>query len=120
MTQSQFDRFILAEHLIDYYTKDPIISAANFDIGPGWYDATAWLILDLVRLGWDREIRSIKTKNKQASFSTGKCNKAIIDRIKCYEHDTANICMFCGAMEDLSIGLMVHAKNQCAKCNLKL
>ncbi len=62
----------------------------------GWKDIVERLIVDLIVLGWNREVHQIKDKFGGLRFYVDKDSAGIIERIYAAENESMRTCEECG------------------------
>ena len=77
-----------------YRDRGPIMSSGIFECGPGWYSLIKDLIVDLIALGWDKQICQVKEKFGGLRFYINSGSDAIHNRITEAErlsHETCEV-----------------------------
>jgi hypothetical protein len=65
MTEQEMNDFLqsIGGLKLGYYSdREPIISSGFFECNSGWYPLLKDLIVDLIELGWDKQICQVKEK----------------------------------------------------------
>jgi hypothetical protein len=79
--------------LTKHGVKPPLWSG----IGKGWLRLVEVLIIDLVWLGWDKDLHQIKEKFGGLRFYIGATGEGIHERIMAAESESFKVCEDCGA-----------------------
>ena len=79
-----------------YTDRPPITSAGVFEVGPGWYPLVKELILDLINLGWDKQVCQVKEKFGGLRFYINSGSDEVHKRISKAENDSYEICEVTG------------------------
>jgi hypothetical protein len=99
MTKQEMDQYLESiGGLVNgiFTDRPPITNAASFDIQPGWYPLVKELIVDLIALGWNKQITQVKEKYGTLRFYINGGTDAIWDRIEKAEADSEFICEVTG------------------------
>jgi len=84
--------------------RPPIKSAGFFSVGPGWYGIIKRLIVDLIELGWDKQICQVKEKFGGLRFYNNSGSEEIWQRIHLAESASYITCEKCGELGELRKG----------------
>jgi hypothetical protein len=68
----------------------------NFYCGKGWEDLIHKLVLDLIALGWDKQVMQSKEKFGGLRFYIGGATDAVHNRVAQAEEESFTICQQCG------------------------
>ncbi len=107
MTKEEMNAFLESIGGLEngYYTdRPPIKSAGFFSVGPGWYGIIKRLIVDLIELGWDKQICQVKEKFGGLRFYINSGSEEIWQRIQLAESASYITCEKCGELGELRGG----------------
>ncbi len=76
--------------------KPYVLSPLRDDVPEGWHGLLQELVEDLVRIGWDRRLRQVKSKFGSLRFYVNQRDDAVRDRINLAEERSAETCEDCG------------------------
>jgi hypothetical protein len=79
-----------------YTDREPIKDAGFFCIGNGWLGMVKFLIEDLIKLGWDKQICQVKEKFGGLRFYINSGSDEIHKRIIEAERKSHEVCEKCG------------------------
>ena len=79
-----------------YSDREPIMSAGFFECNSGWYPLLKDLIVDLIGLGWDKQICQVKEKFGGLRFYIYEGSDEIHARISKAENQSYEICEVTG------------------------
>jgi hypothetical protein len=99
MTEEEMNNFLESIGGLEngFYTdRPPITSAGVFEVGPGWYPLVKELILDLINLGWDKQVCQVKEKFGGLRFYINSGSDEVHKRISKAENDSYEICEVTG------------------------
>ncbi len=99
MTEEEFNNFLEEiGGLKNGYKTDspPIKDAGYFSVGSGWYQLLKDLIVDLIELGWDKEVCQVKEKFGGLRFYINSASMEVFDRITKAENESYTICEVTG------------------------
>ncbi len=99
MTDSEFEEFLESIHGLEngFYTdRPPIKSAGFFAVSSGWYGLLKELIVDLIELGWDKQICQVKEKFGGLRFYINSAPDEVHKRIREAEDLSYSVCERCG------------------------
>jgi len=95
MTDKEMDKFLESIGGLEngYYSdRPPITSCWSFECGNGWFPLIKELIVDLIELGWDKQICQVKEKFGGLRFYINSGSDEIYDRISKAEDASYEIC----------------------------
>lgn len=104
MNVEEMDKFLKSINGLEngYFTnRDTITSAYFFECTSGWYPLIKDLIVDLIKLGWDKEVCQVKEKFGGLRFYINAGNNKIFERIQEAEEKSYNICEITGKPGEL-------------------
>ncbi len=81
--------------------NDLIFDAGFFSVGYGWYPLIKDLIIDLIDLGWDKQIIQVKEKFGGLRFYINEGSEKIFNRISEAEKLSYELCEICGNKGEL-------------------
>lgn len=84
-----------------YSNKPPITDPHFFECGDGWYSLIKDLIVDLIKLGWDKEVCQVKEKFGGLRFYINGGSNEIFQRIQEAEEESYNVCEVTGKPGEL-------------------
>lgn len=99
MTDEQMNMFLESIGGLEngYYSdRPPITSCGFFECGNGWFPLIKELIVDLIELGWDKQICQVKEKFGGLRFYINEGSDEIYKRIVRAEDDSYKICEVTG------------------------
>jgi len=99
MTDEQMNMFLESIGGLEngYYSdRPPITSCGFFECGNGWFPLIKELIVDLIELGWDKQICQVKEKFGGLRFYINEGSDEIYKRITSAEDDSYKICEVTG------------------------
>lgn len=111
MTKQEMNEFLESiGGLINGWKKDdtPIIDAGFFSVGYGWYPLIKDLIIDLIELGWDKEVCQVKEKFGGLRFYINDATDKVHNRIRDAENLSYETCETCGKEGELRIDIGWH------------
>lgn len=77
-------------------SDDPIKSCGFFEVEEGWYPLIKELIVDLIELGWDKEVTQVKEKFGGLRFYVNRESDEMFKRIQKAESDSYLTCEVTG------------------------
>lgn len=104
MSKEELDEYLVSiGGLINgYYTdRKPIIDSYFFSVGSGWYGLIKELIVDLIKLGWNKEICQVKEKYGGLRWYINGGSDEIYKRINEAETKSYTICEVTGKPGEL-------------------
>lgn len=104
MTDEQMNMFLESIGGLEngYYSdRPPITSCGFFECGNGWFPLIKELIVDLIELGWDKQICQVKEKFGGLRFYINEGSDEIYKRITSAEDDSYKICEVTGDVGEL-------------------
>lgn len=104
MTDEQMNMFLESIGGLEngYYSdRPPITSCGFFECGNGWFPLIKELIVDLIELGWDKQICQVKEKFGGLRFYINEGSDEIYKRIVRAEDDSYKICEVTGDVGEL-------------------
>ncbi len=104
MTEEEFNNFLeeIGGLKNGYKTNSPPIKDAGyFSVGSGWYQLLKDLIVDLIELGWDKEVCQVKEKFGGLRFYINDGSNEIHNRITDAEKKSYEVCEKCGNLGKL-------------------
>ena len=107
MTDEDFEAFLKKIGGLEngYYTgRDPIMSRGYFAVDNGWLGILRRLIVDLIKLGWDKQICQVKEKFGGLRFYTSDATDEMYNRIRLAEDVSYLTCEKCGELGELRGG----------------
>ena len=107
MTDEDFEAFLKGIGGLEngYYTgRDPITARGYFGVGNGWLGILKRLIVDLIELGWDKQICQVKEKFGGLRFYTNGVSEDVYSRIRLAEDASYITCEKCGELGELRGG----------------
>jgi hypothetical protein len=99
MTEQEMNDFLqsIGGLKLGYYSdREPIMSAGFFECNSGWYPLLKDLIVDLIELGWDKQICQVKEKFGGLRFYINEGSDEIHTRISKAENDSYQTCEITG------------------------
>ena len=75
-----------------------------FETGAGWYGLIKNLIVELLEVGWDKEVHQVKEKYGTLRFYTGGATDKMYEIIREYERASAVTCEVCGEVGQIRPG----------------
>ena len=75
-----------------------------FETGAGWYGLIKNLIIELLEVGWDKEVHQVKEKYGTLRFYTGGATDKMYEIIREYERASAVTCEVCGEVGQIRPG----------------
>jgi len=99
MTEQEMNDFLqsIGGLKLGYYSdREPITNAGFFECNSGWYPLLKDLIVDLIELGWDKQICQIKEKFGGLRFYIYEGSDEIHARISKAENQSYEICEVTG------------------------
>ena len=107
MTNDDFETFLKSIGGLEngWYTgRDPIVARGFFSVDNGWLGILQRLIVDLIELGWDKQICQVKEKFGGLRFYTNATSDEMHDRIRLAEDASYITCEKCGELGELRGG----------------
>lgn len=103
MTKEELDKYVesIGGLINDWYPDRKPIMHCPCSIGEGWYEHIHNLMVELIKAGWNKEIKQIKEKFGGLRFYIGSGNKKIWEIITKYETLSYTICEKCGEPGEL-------------------
>lgn len=104
MTDEQMNMFLESIGGLEngyYSNRPPITSCGFFECGNGWFPLIKDLIVDLIELGWDKQICQVKEKFGGLRFYINEGSDEIYKRIARAEDDSYKICEVTGDVGEL-------------------
>jgi hypothetical protein len=99
MTEQEMNDFLQSIGGLEngmYSNREPIINARFFECDEGWYQLIKDLIVDLIELGWNKEVCQVKEKFGGLRFYINEGSDEIHDRITEAERQSYEICEITG------------------------
>ena len=99
MTEQEMNDFLqsIGGLKLGYYSdREPITNAGFFECNEGWYQIIKDLIVDLIELGWDKQICQVKEKFGGLRFYITEGSDAVYARISKAENQSYEICEVTG------------------------
>jgi hypothetical protein len=99
MTKEEMNKFLESIGGLEngmYSNREPIINARFFECDEGWYQLIKDLIVDLIELGWNKEVCQVKEKFGGLRFYINEGSDEIHDRITEAERQSYEICEITG------------------------
>jgi hypothetical protein len=99
MTEQEMNDFLqsIGGLKLGYYSdREPITNAGFFECNSGWYQLLKDLIVDLIELGWDKQICQVKEKFGGLRFYIYEGSDEIHERISKAENDSYQTCEVTG------------------------
>jgi hypothetical protein len=99
MTEQEMNDFLqsIGGLKLGYYSdREPIMSAGFFECNSGWYPLLKDLIVDLIELGWDKQICQVKEKFGGLRFYIYEGSDEMHERISKAENDSYQTCEVTG------------------------
>lgn len=93
----------MEEMLKRYGIERPFCGA---DVGDGWHALIERLIVDLIALGWNKELDQVKEKFGRLRFYTGEISEQCRDRICEAERESARTCEVCGEPGEIKLACL--------------
>ena len=107
MTDEEFSAFLESIGGLEngWYTgRDPIKARGFFSVDNGWLGIVQRLIVDLIELGWNKQICQVKEKFGGLRFYTNECSDDMWNRIRLAEDASYLTCEKCGELGELRGG----------------
>jgi hypothetical protein len=107
MTDEEFSAFLESIGGLEngWYTgRDTIKARGFFSIDNGWLGIAQRLIVDLIELGWDKQICQVKEKFGGLRFYTNAISDDMWNRIRLAEDASYMTCEKCGELGELRGG----------------
>jgi hypothetical protein len=107
MTNEDFEAFLKSIGGLEngWYTgRDPIMDRGFFSVDNGWLGIVQRLIVDLIELGWNKQICQVKEKFGGLRFYTNECSDDMWNRIHLAESASYITCEKCGELGNLRGG----------------
>lgn len=104
MTDEQMNMFLESIGGLEngYYSdRPPITSCRFFKCGNGWFPLIKDLIVDLIELGWDKQICQVKDKFGGLRFYINDGSDEMYKRITRAEEESYKICEVTGDVGEL-------------------
>jgi hypothetical protein len=99
MTEQEMNDFLqsIGGLKLGYYSdREPIMNAGFFECNSGWYQLIKDLIVDLIELGWDKQICQVKEKFGGLRFYIYEGSDEMHARISKAENQSYEICEVTG------------------------
>jgi hypothetical protein len=99
MTEQEMNDFLqsIGGLKLGYYSdREPIMTAGFFECDEGWYQLIKDLIVDLIELGWDKQICQVKEKFGGLRFYIYEGSDEMHARISKAENQSYEICEVTG------------------------
>jgi hypothetical protein len=99
MTEQEMNDFLQSIGGLEngmYSDREPIISSGFFECDEGWYQLIKDLIVDLIELGWDKQICQVKEKFGSLRFYIYEGSDEMHARISKAENQSYEICEVTG------------------------
>jgi hypothetical protein len=99
MTEQEMNDFLQSIGGLEngmYTNREPIMSAGFFECNSGWYQLIKDLIIDLIELGWNKEICQVKEKFGGLRFYTNEVSDEMYVRISKAEYLSYQTCEVTG------------------------
>jgi hypothetical protein len=99
MTKEEFNNFLEEIGGLEngwYTDRPPIKDSGYFSVGSGWYQLLKDLIVDLIELGWDKQVCQVKEKFGGLRFYINSASNEVHDRITKAENESYKICEVTG------------------------
>jgi len=107
MTDEDFEAFLEGIGGLEngWYTgRDPIKARGFFSVDNGWLGIVKRLIVDLIELGWDKQICQVKEKFGGLRFYPNTTSYEMHNRIRLAEDASYITCEKCGELGELRNG----------------
>lgn len=107
MTAEAFNEYLVSiGGLIDghYADRPPKVDCGFMSIQPGWYQLVHDLIVELVALGWDKNINQVKEKFGGLRFYAGALSTEMHRVVDKYMELSWKTCEVCGKPGELRVG----------------
>jgi hypothetical protein len=107
MTDEEFSAFLESIGGLEngwYTDRDPIKARGFFSVDNGWLGIVQRLIVDLIELGWNKQICQVKEKFGGLRFYTNECSDEMHNRIRLAEDASYLTCEKCGELGELRGG----------------
>jgi hypothetical protein len=107
MTDEEFSAFLESIGGLEngwYTDRDPIKARGFFAVDNGWLGIVQRLIVDLIELGWNKQICQVKEKFGGLRFYTNECSDDMWNRIRLAEDASYLTCEKCGELGELRGG----------------
>ena len=104
MTSEEMNEFLISIGGLEdgYYSDRGPITNSNFlCVDEGWYPMIKELIVDLIALGWDKQVCQVKEKFGGLRFYINSGSDEIFKRITEAENQSYEICERCGKPGEL-------------------
>jgi hypothetical protein len=111
MTEQEMNDFLqsIGGLKLGYYSdREPIMSAGFFECNSGWYPLLKDLIVDLIELGWNKEICQVKEKFGGLRFYINECSDEMHARISKAEYLSYQTCEVTGKPGQLRTDIGWH------------
>lgn len=86
----------------------PIVDSDSFAVREGWFQLIKDLIVDLIELGWNKEICQVKEKFGGLRFYINDGTDEVFDRIHKAERESYTICEVTGTPGKVRTDLSWH------------
>jgi len=99
MTEQEMNDFLQSIGGLEngmYSNREPIINARFFECDEGWYQLIKDLIVDLIELGWDKQICQVKEKFGGLRFYINEGSDEMHARISKAEYLSYQTCEVTG------------------------
>jgi hypothetical protein len=99
MTEQEMNNFLQSIGGLEngmYTNREPIMNAGFFECNSGWYPLLKDLIVDLIELGWDKQICQVKEKFGGLRFYTNEISDEMYARISKAEYLSYQTCEVTG------------------------
>lgn len=107
MTDDEFNAFLESIGGLEngwYTDRDPIKARGFFSVDNGWLGIIQRLIVDLIELGWNKQICQVKEKFGGLRFYTNETSDDMWNRIRLAEDASYITCEKCGELGELRGG----------------
>lgn len=104
MTEQEFEKYLESIGGLEngwYPDRPPIMSRHFFSVGDGWLDMIHDLIVNLIDLGWNKQIQQVKEKFGGLRFYIPSGSDEIYNEIIKYEKKSYETCEVCGEKGEL-------------------
>lgn len=111
MTKQEMDNYLQSiEGLKNGFRleSNPIVDSDFFAVREGWFQLIKDLIIDLIELGWNKEICQVKEKFGGLRFYINDGTDEVFDRIHKAERESYTICEVTGTPGKVRTDLPWH------------
>jgi hypothetical protein len=115
MTREEFDDYLISiDGLTSNYSGRKITTCGFFEVGVGWYELIKNLIIELISVGWDKNVYQVKEKFAELRFYTNT-NAEMDNIISKYAKLSTITCEKCGESGEI-ISVNNWLKCTCENC----